>query len=55
MVGSGICKKPIQDSGSRGPKGTGSQIPDPRSGSASLQNTRVLGSTPAHAELMVTN
>jgi len=29
MVGSGIRKKPIPDPGSRGPKGTGSRIPDP--------------------------
>jgi hypothetical protein len=33
---SGIRKKPIPDPGSRGQKGTGSRIPDPRSGSATL-------------------
>jgi hypothetical protein len=36
MVGSGIRKKPIPDPGSRGQKGTGSRIPDPGSGSATL-------------------
>ncbi len=33
---SGIRKKPMPDPGSRGQKGTGSRIPDPGSGSASL-------------------
>jgi hypothetical protein len=42
MVGSGIRKKPITDPGSRGQKGTGSQIPDPRSGSATLLKTESL-------------
>ncbi len=35
-LGSGIRKKPIPDPGSRGQKGTGSRIPDPGSGSATL-------------------
>jgi hypothetical protein len=34
--GSEIRKKPIPDPGSRGQKGTGSRIPDPGSGSATL-------------------
>jgi hypothetical protein len=33
---SGIRKKTIPDPGSMGQKGTGSRIPDPRSGSATL-------------------
>ncbi len=37
-LGSGIRKKPIQDPGSRGQKGTG-----PGSGSATLEKTWVLG------------
>jgi hypothetical protein len=38
---SGIQKKPIPDPGTRGQKGTGSQIQDPGSGSATLHDSPV--------------